>query len=265
MLGKRIFLYLFLYLILNISYAQRMPTTAEVWSNAERRVYENEILRQQAIREEMENKRLMRQYQEEENRRQEVKRVNYQIQQLMISAAGGNAADQYTLGNLYFNGQFLQPEPQIAVYWWQRAATQGYALAQSSLGYAYFVGIGISQNYKEAVYWRTKAAEQGEPNAQTALGSMYLSGQGVQKNPKKAVYWLKKAAKQGHAIAQECLAWAYYDGNGVPKNKIYAYVLFSHVANSSENAKNGLLIVKNAMTQEQIIHAQSISVYDILK
>ena len=48
MLGKRIFLYLFLYLILNISYAQRMPTLGEVWSNAERRVYENEILRQQA-------------------------------------------------------------------------------------------------------------------------------------------------------------------------------------------------------------------------
>ena len=85
MLGKRIFLYLFLYLILNISYAQRMPTPGEVWSNAERRVYENEILRQQAIREEMENERLRRQYQEEENRRQELQRVNYQIQQLMIN------------------------------------------------------------------------------------------------------------------------------------------------------------------------------------
>ena len=257
-----VFSFFILFLIGTSSYAMNFIEAGQL---AERNVYQNEIIRQQMIRTRMENERLKRQYQEEERRKKEVQQINYQIQLLATGAANGNATDQYALGNLYFNGQFVQPNPQTAVYWLRREAEQGHALAQSSLGYAYFSGIGISQDYKKAVYWRTKAAEQGETNAQTALGNMYLSGQGIPKNPKKAVYWLKKAAKEGHALAQECLAWAYYEGNGVPKSKIYAYVLFSHVANNSENARNGLQLVENTMTKEQIARAQSVSVYDVLK
>ena len=150
MLKKKNLFVLVLSLILIPSYAQHSypPYIADVWNEGETNAYRREIVRQQMIRTQMENERLKRQYQEEERRKKEVQQINYQIQLLATGATNGNATDQYALGNLYFNGQFVQPNPQTAVYWWQRAAEQGHALAQSSLGYAYFSGIGISQDYK---------------------------------------------------------------------------------------------------------------------
>jgi TPR repeat protein len=38
-----------------------------------------------------------------------------------------------------------------AVYWYQKAADQGYAEAQSNLGVAYTIGEGV-KDYKQAVY-----------------------------------------------------------------------------------------------------------------
>jgi TPR repeat protein len=47
------------------------------------------------------------------------------------------------------------------VYWYQKAADQGYAEAQSNLGIAYAFGKGVLKDDKQAVYWYQKAADQG--------------------------------------------------------------------------------------------------------
>jgi TPR repeat protein len=47
------------------------------------------------------------------------------------------------------------------VYWYQKAADQGYAEAQSILGVVYAFGKGVLKDDKQAVYWYQKAAEQG--------------------------------------------------------------------------------------------------------
>jgi TPR repeat protein len=56
--------------------------------------------------------------------------------------------------------------------------------------------------YKQAVYWYQKAADQGYAEAQSILGVMYANGKGVLKDDKQAVYWYQKAADQGLAEAQ---------------------------------------------------------------
>jgi TPR repeat protein len=53
---------------------------------------------------------------------------------------------------------------------WQPLAEQGNAAAQYSLGNMYDSGRGTPQNYAEALKWYHKAAEQGYAKAQNNLG-----------------------------------------------------------------------------------------------
>ena len=49
---------------------------------------------------------------------------------------------------------------------WRPLAGQGDAAAQFYLGVMYYNGHGIAQDYEQAVYWYRLAAEQGNVNAQ---------------------------------------------------------------------------------------------------
>jgi len=76
---------------------------------------------------------------------------------------------------------------------------------QLDLAKKYYDGDGISKDYGKAVYWYTKAAEQGYATAQNNLGICYENGQGVPKDNVKAVSWYTKAAEQGNENAQKNL------------------------------------------------------------
>jgi len=71
----------------------------------------------------------------------------------------------------------------------------------------YKAGKGVPQNYSKAVYWFKKAAGQGYARAEYYLGYMYAEGLGVPQDYNKAVYWLKKAAEQGNAQAKANLEY----------------------------------------------------------
>jgi chemotaxis protein histidine kinase CheA len=88
------------------------------------------------------------------------------------------------------------------VYWYRKAAEQGYASAQNSLGWVYENGQGVKQDYKKAVYWYRKAAEQSNNYAQSNLGTMYRDGKGVEQNYNKSVYWYTMAIVDGSVTAQ---------------------------------------------------------------
>ncbi len=129
-------------------------------------------------------------------------------------AITGDAAAQASLGYQYYK----QKDYASAVYWYQKAAEQGYARAQFNLGNCYAHGNGVTQDYAEAVKWWRKAAAQGYANAQHNLGYCYESGNGVTKDFAEAVKWYRKAAEQGYARAQCNLGACYYNGEGVTKD-----------------------------------------------
>jgi TPR repeat protein len=52
-----------------------------------------------------------------------------------------------------------------------------------ALGIAYAFGKGVLKDDKQAVYWYQKAADQGYAEAQSILGIAYTIGKGV-RNPK---------------------------------------------------------------------------------
>jgi hypothetical protein len=87
----------------------------------------------------------------------------------------GNPDAQTKLGWRYSNGIGVHfPDHQEAVYWYQRAAEQGYAKSQYNLGNEYRSGRGIKRDYDKAAYWYKLAVEQNQPNAKNALATLYL-------------------------------------------------------------------------------------------
>jgi hypothetical protein len=66
-------------------------------------------------------------------------------------------------------------------------------------------GWGSMKNEPEAVYWYRKAAEQGYPAAEYDLGRMLAEGRGVPKNEAEAEAWFRRAAEKGIREAQQRL------------------------------------------------------------
>ena len=75
------------------------------------------------------------------------------------------------------------------LYWYTKAANQGYAKAQYALGNCYAEGEGVTKDLSQVVYWYTKAANQGVAEAQYNLGLCYKRGWGVTQDYSQAVYW----------------------------------------------------------------------------
>jgi TPR repeat protein len=58
------------------------------------------------------------------------------------------------------------------------------------------------KNNPRAVFWYQKAADEGYTQAQYRLGRCYAKGFGVEQNAAQAVIWYQKAADQGYQLAQ---------------------------------------------------------------
>ena len=110
------------------------------------------------------------------------------------------------------------------------------------------------------MYWYRKAAEQGYALAQNNLGAMYREGKGVPQDDKQAVHWYQKAAEQGHAIAQYNLGVMYANGQGVLQNNIKAYMWFNLARyNGYKNTKSAFDFMKKLMAPVDVGKAQEAS------
>ena len=102
-----------------------------------------------------------------------------------------------------------------ALKWYRRAAIQGYVKAQSSLGDMYYDGIWIQKDNSQAFYWYCKASEQKDVHSLYRLGLMDLD-KAWQRNDYyyfEAIGYFLKAAKLGSVIAQYEIAETYRDIN----------------------------------------------------
>lgn len=120
------------------------------------------------------------------------------IDKLRAKADQGDSTAQF---NLYLK---LQPEDE-AVEWLIKAAKQGHKEAQFSLGQCYWHGTFVEENGVEAVKWFIKAAEQGHTPAHLYVGNAYEEGFGVEKNDVFAYQWTSMAAANGDDEAQKKL------------------------------------------------------------
>ena len=152
------------------------------------------------------------------------------------AAEQGYANAQFNLGLCYDRGNGVTQDVAEAVEWWRKAAEQGNANAQFSIGYCYAQGNGVTQDFAEAAKWFRKAAEQGDANAQFNLGYCYGQGYGVTQDYAEAVKWYRKAAEQGFAPAQYRLGRCYETGRGVTNDYAEAVKWFRKAAEQGNAA-----------------------------
>jgi TPR repeat protein len=135
-----------------------------------------------------------------------------------------NPEMQTKIGNRFRKGEGEPRDYVKAVYWYRKAAQQGFAGAQNNLASMYEHGLGVPKNESEAARWYRKAAENGNKHAQHSIGSMYLEGRGVPQNFIESAKWFQKAAEQEHSGAFRDLGEMYWKGLGVSKNTVLAYM-----------------------------------------
>jgi len=192
------------------------------------------------------------------------------------AAEQGYATAQNNLGAMYANGAIEWPQYNLddtydtssrvpldykkAVFWYRKAAEQGYAAAQFNLGVRYANGRGVNKDTKQAVNWYRKAAEQSYAAAQFNLGVMYANGGGVNQDYKQAVHWYRKAAGQDYVFAQFNLGAMYINGQGVLQDYKTAYMWFNLARyNGHKGTKQAFDFISPKITAERINEAQSMS------
>ena len=67
------------------------------------------------------------------------------------SASQGDAKAQYFVGEIFEKGQAQQPDYEMAVMWYQRAAKQGYQPAMMSLARLHELGLGVKKDLVKAM------------------------------------------------------------------------------------------------------------------
>ena len=205
---------------------------------------------------------------------------------LTYLAKDGDVSSQMLLSKLFYHGEGIKQDKELASLWLNEAAMNGHPIAQLRLGVMNYTGDGIPKNDMEAVRWleqsalqgnkeaesylayvfyesahmkddfqafrwAKEASKQGVADAQLLLGTLYRNAEGTPQNLKQSAFWLRKAALQGDADAQQLLGRMFYEGQGVLKSDISAY-MWTTIANHNGNKDNLLEGLVANMTPEEI-------------
>lgn len=103
---------------------------------------------------------------------------------------------QKGLGHL----QFQQYEKAHRI--WLGLAENGHAQAQFDLGIMFHNGLGLEKDEEMALYWFEKAASQNHADAENYLGAIHKTGRGVAQDIGKAQMYFKRAMEHGNEDAR---------------------------------------------------------------
>ena len=117
---------------------------------------------------------------------------------LKKAADQDHTLSQYQLGELYFYGELVDEDLNLAYAWYEKAALRGNMQAQYQLVELLSYEDFPDPENKLSFSWCEKSANQGYAPAQVELADRFLDGEeGAEKNIDKALFWYKKAAAQG--------------------------------------------------------------------
>ena len=80
----------------------------------------------------------------------------------------------FALARLYQNGVFGPQENKLAAEWYEKAAKLGHAASQNNLGVMYYYGDSVEKNTDLAIAWLNKAAAQGLDEAKQSVKKLKL-------------------------------------------------------------------------------------------
>jgi TPR repeat protein len=102
----------------------------------------------------------------------------------------------------YFPNQYNTHDPDLAMLYFQKAASGGYAPAQRLYGICLLEGNFCQRDLEGAVRYLTLASEKHDPQASYTLALLHAKGEGVPKDWWKAYELLSHPSVQGLAEAR---------------------------------------------------------------
>jgi len=178
------------------------------------------------------------------------------IQRYRRAAELGDAISQAILGDIFSNGELVQPDYEQAAKYYRMAADQGQRDGEFGLAVRYTLGQGVPVDQGEAMRLFKAAADQGHADAQYDLGVMYELGQGAQPDLPSAAHYYQLAAEQGVVKAQYRMGVLLAKGVGVQTDRVSAYKWLMLAQDSVPSATKALSDLRSSMSANEISEAE---------
>ncbi|KAI9316211.1 hypothetical protein BX666DRAFT_1859377, partial [Dichotomocladium elegans] len=146
-----------------------------------------------------------------------------------INSKRGRAIGQAAgyLGKMYWRGEGVEADPEIAYQWFYIGAELGDSICQNGLGMMYLDGVVVPKNREKAIEYFKLSASQDNPEAQVNLAMEYVKQESTLTH---AIRYFTLAAEVKHPLAQWYLANLHQAGIGVPKSCQMAVSFYKSIA-----------------------------------
>lgn len=136
----------------------------------------------------------------------------------------------------------LQPNPQVAMEFFQRASLQGDLGSGRRIADMYLRGEAVTQSVPQAITMLTDLGKKGDTNSYIALGDIFTRGEFVATDGARAIEYFKSAEALGNTAGMTRLAELYINGlPGTPVDIGQAVDLYTRAAElGSTGAKRAL-------------------------
>jgi TPR repeat protein len=175
---------------------------------------------------------------------------------MMPFANKGDAEAENFIGSLYARGEGVTRDIHKAIYWYEKAASQGHPLAMNNLGGIYLLGGDIPVDRDQALYWYGKAANAGDAEACIQLAQMLMDTQGQEAN---VFHWMKTGAERGHPVAQHNMGHFLEKGIHTAPDPVAAWVWYRLAAQQgSETSARAASSLSSRLSPRQKQQARTI-------
>ncbi|GEM_PF-5416559 len=143
----------------------------------------------------------------------------YGYKLLKADAEKGRPSAATRLGLMFFHGQGVEPNANLAIKWLQRGVELGSAQAKLALGRLTIWDSTPGYNAEQALEMLHEAAEAGQGSAWLHIGLAYAGAFGGRLNHPRSVEAFKKAHESGTtAEGTRQYGMAHFSGLGIDKN-----------------------------------------------
>lgn len=132
----------------------------------------------------------------------------------------GYAPAGILLGNVYFLGDGVEADWELAADYLRRAEAGGFVAATAILAYRDLVDENRVRERGQAFLRLNQLVAQNDVTAQYLLGAALLFGEGVRQNVSRGLQLSELAGQQGHAYAYESIAEYYENRNNFNRDDI---------------------------------------------
>lgn len=154
-------------------------------------------------------------------------------------AEAGDLVSAYLAAKMYEGGNAVPRHPTKAYKYLTQAAEGGHVQAQVELADYYRLGfpeVDLQPSPDLALKWYEKAALKQHAEAQMKIGEMHYKGEGAARNRFEGIRWYELAAEKYYTPALIHLAGIYWEGDPLPRDqaKAYSFLLLARQGATSD-------------------------------